>query len=182
MRALRPVFESMSDLSRTALGTRIAARANSSGQSRRRRTHRTQRTFQRTHCISACSAAPARRPVRPASSMAGSPKRRGSSLARRDRHLLRTVLNFAFTHLFPHPRRLEFWLGLLRLYQRSGLQRLVATALAREVARDGIDAAADPVNIFSCPRANILPAIGDAPRQSRHAQWLRHAAAFRRRQ
>ena len=49
MRALRPVFESMPDLSRSAPRAGVAARANSSGQSRRRRTHRAQRPFQRTH-------------------------------------------------------------------------------------------------------------------------------------
>src|SRR5262247_4174937 len=42
---------------------------------------------------------------------------------------MRTALNFAFTQLFPHPNRLRVLAGLLRLYQRTGLQRLIRPLL-----------------------------------------------------
>ena len=47
--------------------------------------------------------------------------------------LTRAVLNLAFTRLLPFPRRLRVLFGLLRLYQRSGLQRLVKPLLPAKI-------------------------------------------------
>ena len=51
--------------------------------------------------------------------------------------LARAVLNFAFTRVLAYPRRLKFIFGLLRLYQRIGLQRLLRPLGARSVGRRG---------------------------------------------
>jgi glycolate oxidase iron-sulfur subunit len=43
--------------------------------------------------------------------------------------LARTVLNFVFAQLLPYPRRLRFAFSLLRLYQRTGLHRVMRSLL-----------------------------------------------------
>jgi len=43
--------------------------------------------------------------------------------------LARTVLNFVFAQLLPYPRRLRFAFSLLRLYQRTGLHRVMRSFL-----------------------------------------------------
>jgi glycolate oxidase iron-sulfur subunit len=45
----------------------------------------------------------------------------------------RFILNLAFTRLLPFPRRLSVLFALLRLYQRSGLQRLVQPLLPARI-------------------------------------------------
>ena len=67
--------------------------------------------------------------------MAALLKRRGRSSARRDLSLLAFVLNFAFTQLLPYPRRLTLAAAMLRLYQRSGLQRAIRPLLPERLRR-----------------------------------------------
>ncbi len=157
MRALRPLFESMSDLSRVASRAGVAARANSSGQSRRRRTHRAQRPFQRTHL--SLSALPRLRDsaVRPACNTVGSPKRRASSSARRARPSPGGIELCFHPACCPIRGGCACVFGLLRFYQRSGLQRIARTLLPAKVARNGSDVAGHPVKIFSAPKRISCP-------------------------
>ena len=73
--------------------------------------------------------------------------------------LARAVLNFVFTRLLPFPRRLRFVFGLLRFYQRSGLQRLARTLLPAKLREMDAMLPAIPSKFFR-PEANILPAVG----------------------
>ena len=74
--------------------------------------------------------------------------------------LARTVLNFAFTQLLPYPRRLTLAAALLRLYQRSGLQRAIRPLLPERLRR--MESMLPPISPrFFAPDANILPAIGE---------------------
>jgi Fe-S oxidoreductase len=83
----------------------------------------------------------------------------GSSLAR-------AVLNFVFTQLLPYPERLRLIATLLRLYQRSGLQRAIRSLLPERLRR--MESMLPPISQrFFAPEANILPAIG--PRRARVA-------------
>lgn len=73
--------------------------------------------------------------------------------------LARTVLNFAFTQLLPYPRRLTLAAALLRLYQRSGLQRAIRPLLPERLRR--MESMLPPISPrFFAPDASILPAIG----------------------
>ena len=72
---------------------------------------------------------------------------------------MRTALNFAFTQLFPHPSRLRVLAGLLRLYQRTGLQRLIRPLLPNTLREMESMLPLIPERFFE-PTANILPAIG----------------------
>jgi Fe-S oxidoreductase len=72
---------------------------------------------------------------------------------------MRTVLNFAFTQLFPHPKRLRVLAGLLRLYQRTGLQRLIRPLLPKKLREMESMLPLIPERFFR-PTANILLAIG----------------------
>ncbi len=62
------------------------------------------------------------------------------------------VLKFVFTQLLPYRRRLRLVFVLLRLYQRSGLQRRDTLFPAEEAARYGRIVAADPVEVFQTAR------------------------------
>jgi glycolate oxidase iron-sulfur subunit len=80
--------------------------------------------------------------------------------------LARAVLNFAFTQLLPYPRRLRLIATLLRLYQRSGLQRAIRLLLPAGLGR--MESMLPPISQrFFAPDANILPAIG--PRRAKVA-------------
>jgi glycolate oxidase iron-sulfur subunit len=80
--------------------------------------------------------------------------------------LARAVLNFAFTQLLPYPRRLRLAAALLRLYQRSGLQRSIRPLLPERLRR--MESMLPPISQhFFTPDANILPAIG--PRRAKVA-------------
>ncbi len=78
----------------------------------------------------------------------------------------RAILHFVFTQLLPHPIRLKLGFALLRLYQRSGLQRLVRPLLPQKLRDMDAMLPAIPKHFFQ-PEANVLPAIG--PRRARVA-------------
>jgi Fe-S oxidoreductase len=73
---------------------------------------------------------------------------------------MRTALNFAFTQLFPHPNRLRVLAGLLRLYQRTGLQHLIRPLLPKKLREMEAMLPLIPERFFQ-PTTNILPAIGN---------------------
>ncbi len=71
----------------------------------------------------------------------------------------RGVLKFVFTQLLPYRRRLRFVFALLRLYQRTGLQRVVPFFLPKKLRE--MDALLPPVpSQFFKPPVGIAPAIG----------------------
>ena len=70
------------------------------------------------------------------------------------------ALSFAFTQLFPHPNRLRVLAGLLRLYQRTGLQAFDPPATAEEVAWDGDRCCRSFLTVSFNLRRSILLAIG----------------------
>src|SRR5262245_45358827 len=73
--------------------------------------------------------------------------------------LARTVLNFVLTQLLPYPQRLRWAAALLRLYQRSGLQRVIRPLLPERLRR--MESMLPPISQrFFTPDANVLPAIG----------------------
>jgi glycolate oxidase iron-sulfur subunit len=76
----------------------------------------------------------------------------GSSFARR-------VLNFVFTQMLPYAGRLKLAFTLLRLYQRSGLQRILRPLLSKKMRDMDAMLPAIPKKFFR-PEANILPAVG----------------------
>ena len=80
--------------------------------------------------------------------------------------LTRAVLNLAFTRLLPFPRRLRVLFGLLRLYQRSGLQRLVQPLLPAKIREMDAMLPVIPQRRFHV-KAQALSAIG--PRRARVA-------------
>ncbi|MPZ78745.1 MAG: 4Fe-4S dicluster domain-containing protein [Deltaproteobacteria bacterium] len=72
----------------------------------------------------------------------------------------RGVLNFAFTRLLPYPRRLKLLFGLLRLYQRTGLQRFIQPLLPIKLRQ--MDAMLPPIpRRFFEPKSKTVPAIGE---------------------
>jgi Fe-S oxidoreductase len=73
---------------------------------------------------------------------------------------MRAALNFAFTKLFPYPSRLKLLAGLLRLYQQTGLQRLLRPLLPKQLREMESMLPLIPERFFQ-PSANILPAIGE---------------------
>ena len=80
--------------------------------------------------------------------------------------IARAILQFVFTQLLPYPNRLKLAFALLRLYQRSGLQRLIRPLLPQKL-RD-MDAMLPAIpKYFFRPEANLLPALG--PRRARIA-------------
>ena len=83
----------------------------------------------------------------------------GSDFARR-------ILNFVFTQMLPYAGRLKLAFTLLRLYQRSGLQRLVRPLMSQKLRDMDAMLPAIPKKFFQ-PEANVLPAIG--PRRARVA-------------
>ena len=72
----------------------------------------------------------------------------------------RAVLNFVFTRLLPYPRRLRFVFTLLRLYQRSGLQRIARSLLPGKLREMDSMLPTVPAK-FYYPVTSILPAIGE---------------------
>ncbi len=73
---------------------------------------------------------------------------------------MRAALHFAFTQLLPHPNRLRVLAGLLRLYQRTGIQRLIRPLLPKKLREMESMLPLIPQRFFQ-PTANILPAIGN---------------------
>ena len=74
-------------------------------------------------------------------------------------NLTRRILNFAFTRLLPYPRRLRSLAGFLRLYQRTGVGRLLRVLLPPKI-RDMESMLPAIPNRFFDPHPGILPAIG----------------------
>jgi len=83
----------------------------------------------------------------------------GSRFARR-------ILNFVFTQMLPYAGRLKLAFTLLRLYQRTGLQRILRALLPKKLRDLDAMLPAIPKKFFQ-PEANVLPAIG--PRRARVA-------------
>ena len=73
---------------------------------------------------------------------------------------MRAALHFAFTQLLPHPNRLRVLAGLLRLYQRTGIQRLIRPLLPKKLREMESMLPLIPQRFFQ-PTANILSAIGN---------------------
>ncbi len=73
--------------------------------------------------------------------------------------LTRAILNLAFTRLLPFPGRLRALFGLLRLYQRSGLQRLVQPFLPAKLREMDAMLPVIPQRRFQ-PKAQTPSAIG----------------------
>jgi glycolate oxidase iron-sulfur subunit len=71
----------------------------------------------------------------------------------------RALLNFVFARLLPFPRRLRFVFGLLRFYQRSGLQGFARTLLPGKLREMDSMLPAIPSKFFHAT-ADILPAVG----------------------
>jgi Fe-S oxidoreductase len=71
----------------------------------------------------------------------------------------RAVLNFVFTQLLPHPRRLRLAAACLRLYQQSGLPRAVRPFLPEQLQK--MESMLPPISqsFFRLP-GDVLPAIG----------------------
>lgn len=80
--------------------------------------------------------------------------------------LSQSILNFVFSQILPYPRRLKLVFTMLRLYQRSGLQRAMRQWLPEKL-RD-MDALLPLVpRQFFHPPASVMPASG--PRRARVA-------------
>jgi glycolate oxidase iron-sulfur subunit len=74
--------------------------------------------------------------------------------------LARAIQNFAFTQLLPHATRLKILARLLRLYQRTGLRKLIQPLLPKQLRE--MDAMLPPITkTFFVARADVLPAIGE---------------------
>ncbi len=73
--------------------------------------------------------------------------------------LARGIQILCFTRLLPYPRRLRILAAMLRLYQRSGLQKLVGPLLPMRLAAMDAMLPTIPEEFFR-PIASALPAIG----------------------
>jgi glycolate oxidase iron-sulfur subunit len=73
--------------------------------------------------------------------------------------LARFIQNFAFTQLLPYATRMRILARLLRLYQRTGLQKLIQPLLPKKLREMDAMLPAIPGNFFT-PQAGVLPAIG----------------------
>lgn len=78
----------------------------------------------------------------------------------------KAILNFVFTQLLPYAGRLKLLFTLLRLYQRTGLQKLARRFIPAKLCAMDAMLPAIPAKFFQ-PVANIFPAIG--PRRARVA-------------
>ena len=78
----------------------------------------------------------------------------------------KALLNFVFTKILPHTARLKLAFTLLRLYQRTGLQKLLRLFMPAKLRAMDAMLPAIPSKFYQ-PAANILPAIG--PRRARVA-------------
>jgi glycolate oxidase iron-sulfur subunit len=74
--------------------------------------------------------------------------------------LARTVAGFAFVSLLPFPRRLRAVARLLRIYQRSGLDRAVQILLPAKFREMNAMLPVVPQKFFA-PTAEIAPALGN---------------------
>ena len=72
----------------------------------------------------------------------------------------RSLLNFVFTQLLPHPNRLRLAAILLRLYQRTGLQLWMRALLPHKLREMDALLPAMPQRFFQ-PQAGTLPAFGE---------------------
>jgi len=75
-------------------------------------------------------------------------------------NLARLILSFAFTQLLPRPKRLKFLAGLLRLYQQTGLQRLIRPLLPKSLQEMESMLPLIPQRFFK-PNSDILPTMGE---------------------
>lgn len=73
--------------------------------------------------------------------------------------LARALAKFVFTRLLPFPRRLQATARLLRLYQRSGMQR-AARALLPARLREMEEMLPQLPDRFFAPETDLFPAIG----------------------
>jgi Fe-S oxidoreductase len=73
--------------------------------------------------------------------------------------LARAVLNFVFRHMLPYPRRVRFVFTLLRLYQRSGLQRVMRSLLPKKLREMDAMLPTIPRKFFR-PESKLSPAAG----------------------
>jgi glycolate oxidase iron-sulfur subunit len=73
--------------------------------------------------------------------------------------LARAVLNFVFSRMLPYPRRLRFAFALLRLYQRSGLQRVMRSWLPTKLREMDAMLPVVPRSFFR-PESSARPAVG----------------------
>ncbi|MGH7385533.1 MAG: (Fe-S)-binding protein [Candidatus Rokuibacteriota bacterium] len=103
----------------------------------------------------------------------GQLERGGVNAPTRDRTMLRFILE-----VFPHPGRLGPMLHALRMYQRSGLQRLVRDLglLARFPKLRAMEALLPPLPAPSAPLPALIPARG--PRRGRAGVLLGCAQRF----
>lgn len=80
--------------------------------------------------------------------------------------ITKVILNFIFTQLLPHSGRLKLALALLRLYQRTGLQKLLRMCMPENLRKMDALLPTIPSEFFQ-PAPSVLPAIG--PRRARVA-------------
>lgn len=73
--------------------------------------------------------------------------------------LSRWLARLAFTQVFPSPRRLRWVFSALRLYQRSGLRRVMRLVLPRRLREMDALLPAVPSRFFA-PDADVVPAFG----------------------
>ncbi|HEX2931179.1 MAG TPA: heterodisulfide reductase-related iron-sulfur binding cluster [Candidatus Binatia bacterium] len=73
--------------------------------------------------------------------------------------LARAVLNFVFTRLLPFPLRLRFAFTVLRLYQRTGLQKLLRLLLPDKLRQMDAMLPVIPESFFR-PKSAALPPLG----------------------
>lgn len=78
----------------------------------------------------------------------------------------KAILKFVFTQILPDAGRLRFVFTLLRLYQRTGLQKLLRLFMPEKLRSMEAMLPAVPSEFFQ-PASNVLPAIG--PRRARVA-------------
>lgn len=72
----------------------------------------------------------------------------------------RALALFCFRHLLPYPTRLRWTASVLRLYQRSGVQRLASRLMPRRIREMESLLPAVPARFFS-PSSEIFPALGE---------------------
>jgi glycolate oxidase iron-sulfur subunit len=74
--------------------------------------------------------------------------------------LARSIQKFAFTQLLPYPRRLRILARLLRIYQRTGLQRWCRRLFPKKLRELDAILPQVPDTLFQ-PGAAVLPAVGE---------------------
>ncbi|HEX7231639.1 MAG TPA: 4Fe-4S dicluster domain-containing protein, partial [Candidatus Binatia bacterium] len=72
----------------------------------------------------------------------------------------RGLLNLVFTLLLPYPRRLRSAFALLRLYQRTGVQRIVQPLLPKKLREIDAMLPAMPAKSFY-PNSTVFPAMSE---------------------